>query len=225
VGDEGARFALGPRLGVEEVDVEDGFDAGEDLAEAALEGEGGFDAGGAEADGVVAMVAGQEDGAADVEIVRDQGVPFFSEDFGDADHGIQGAEAGSVRGDGVPGDAEIKEGDDHVLGFVVVTGVLGSADDDVADFPGLVETGGGLHPGAEVEIGTVRSDVLGGAEDDADGGGGEVLHGSMDVAAGFQDDPDVAGHDEEEEQGDAQPRQEEEAAQPTADELLSLHSA
>lgn len=88
------------------------------------------------------------------------------EDLFRPQYGIEGVKAGVVPDDGRLRHPEGDEGFLH-RGRLIVTGVaIVSADQEVAAFPRVVETGRRFHTGGEVEVGPTACDFGGTAEDE-----------------------------------------------------------
>ncbi len=183
---------------MEEVEVEDGFDAGEGFAEGGSDHPAKREVGRREGDGVDAVVAAEEQGAKLVEPLGDDGEVAAVEHVAGADDGVECPQAVVVEDEGGLGDAAVEQGalEFHrlVMGFV-------AAEDQALDFAGAIEGRGGVDATEEMLVDAAAFDPFARGEDKAvaiDGQGADV---GEDFGSGGGDDPDVAGQDEEQQEG------------------------
>lgn len=187
-------------LGVEEIEVENGFDAGKGFAKGGLDHPAEGKIGRSVGDGVDAIVPTEEQGAKIVEPLGDDGEIAAVKDVAGADDGVEGPQAVVVEDHGRFGDAAREQGAFQFHGLVVG---LVAAEDEALDFASAVQGRGGVDATDEVLVDAALFDEFTRGEDEAVAMGGQRADVGKDGGFGGGDDPDVGDEDEREEEDGA----------------------
>ena len=180
-------------FGFEDVEVEDGFDAGEGFADGGSDHPAERKVRGRVGDGIDAVVATEEQGAKIVEPLGDDGEVAALEHVAGADHGVERAQAEVVEDERGLGDAACEQGALEFHRFVMR---FVAAEDQALDFAGAIQGRGGVDATDEMLVDAALFDPLARGQDQAIAVDGQRTDVGEDFALGGGDDPDVAGEND-----------------------------
>jgi len=152
------------RTGMENINIQPGFEPGEGFAEIPFEAEPGRDLPRGKPDRFHAVGPGQEDRPFAMELLGHDDILAVSEEIAGSQHGVQGPESGIIHQNVLFRDPETDQFVFHVLRLVVTLPAVVAGDYDPADLSAPVKFGRGFDPGLEIFIQEPSLNDAGGPE-------------------------------------------------------------
>jgi hypothetical protein len=179
-------------FGLEDVEVEDGFDAGEGFAQRRAQHPSEWKFLGGVRNGVDAVVATEEQCAKIVKAFGDDGEVFAFEDVARTHDGIECSQAVIIQDHGRLGDAALQQCALQFHRFIVP---LVATEDEPPDLAGMIQHRRGVDATHEMLVDAALLDQLARRQHQAVGVERHRIDLIKHARSGGRDDPDVAGND------------------------------